>query len=80
FITARVASLSALKGLSFPHTARSYEKEWPAFEKRLWQRNYHEHIIRNEKSCDRLREYIRDNPILWDVDTLHPNNPENFPT
>ena len=57
-----------------------YEKEWPPFEKRLWQRNYYEHIIRNEKSCDRLREYIRDNPILWDVDTLHPNNPENFPT
>jgi REP element-mobilizing transposase RayT len=57
-----------------------YEKEWPAFEKRLWQRNYYEHIIRNEKSCDRLREYIRDNPILWEVDTFHPHHPENFPT
>ncbi|MGB3203811.1 MAG: transposase [Crinalium sp.] len=56
-----------------------YHQEWLAFEKRLWQRNYYEHIIRNEEACDRLREYIRDNPLLWDCDTFHPNNPENFP-
>ena len=41
---------------------------WPPFEKRLWQRNYYEHIIRNEYSLNRIRQYIRDNPINWDKD------------
>ena len=29
---------------------------------RLWQRNFYEHIIRNEKECNRIREYISINP------------------
>lgn len=36
---------------------------WPAFPGRLWQRNYYEHIIRNDDSLDRIREYIADNPL-----------------
>ena len=35
---------------------------WPKFDKRLWQRNYYERIIRNEKEYLRIREYIRNNP------------------
>lgn len=31
----------------------------------LWQRNYYEHIIRNERSYDRIAEYIRLNPARW---------------
>ncbi len=31
----------------------------------LWQRNYYEHIIRNENDLDRIRKYIRSNPIYW---------------
>ncbi len=54
-----------------------YNQEWPSFENRLWQRNYYEHIIRNPESWDRLQEYIRDNPLLWNGDSLHPDNPEN---
>ena len=38
-----------------------------------WQRNYHEHIIRNEEISLRVREYIRDNPAKWDED---PDNPD----
>lgn len=41
---------------------------WPPFQKRLWQRNYYEHIIRNEYSLDRIRQYIKDNPMNWDED------------
>ena len=29
---------------------------------KLWQRNYHEHIIRNEQSYQRISEYIINNP------------------
>ena len=32
---------------------------------RLWQRNYYEHIIRNEIEYARISEYIQNNPILW---------------
>ena len=41
---------------------------WPSFEKRLWQRNYYEHIIRNEFDLNRIRQYIHDNPINWETD------------
>jgi len=32
---------------------------------KLWQRNYWEHIIRNETEYANITEYIRDNPVLW---------------
>jgi hypothetical protein len=38
-------------------------KGWPTFEKRLWQRGYHDHIVRDEQDLTRIREYIRNNPI-----------------
>ncbi|MCX7725624.1 MAG: hypothetical protein N2053_02115, partial [Chitinispirillaceae bacterium] len=34
----------------------------------VWQRNYYEHIIRNEKSLFLIRKYIRENPIIWGND------------
>jgi REP element-mobilizing transposase RayT len=37
-----------------------------------WQRNYYEHIVRNEESLNRIREYILNNPIQWDVDRENP--------
>jgi REP element-mobilizing transposase RayT len=39
----------------------------------VWQRNYYEHVIRNEESLQRIREYILNNPAQWDLD---PENPE----
>lgn len=35
---------------------------WMAFEGKLWQRNYYEHIIRNESDLNNIREYIIANP------------------
>ena len=32
---------------------------------RLWQRNYYEHVIRNDDSLDKIREYIMNNPYHW---------------
>jgi putative transposase len=42
---------------------------WAPFPGRLWQRNYYEHIIRNDESMHRLRQYIADNPARWQEDT-----------
>ncbi len=39
----------------------------------IWQRNYYEHIIRDEESLNRIRHYIADNPTRWEFD---PENPE----
>ncbi|HET8760925.1 MAG TPA: transposase [Nitrospiria bacterium] len=45
---------------------------WPAFRGRLWQRNYYEHIIRNEDSLNRIRQYILENPARWTFDRENP--------
>lgn len=37
-----------------------------------WQRNYYEHVIRDEQSFNRIRQYILDNPARWDVDRENP--------
>jgi REP element-mobilizing transposase RayT len=38
----------------------------------LWQRNYHEEIIRNEKAYENIRRYIMENPLSWDEDEENP--------
>ena len=43
--------------------------QWP-----LWQRNYHEHIIRNEQVMEKARRYIAVNPMRWDRDADNPIN------
>ncbi len=40
---------------------------------RVWQRNYYEHVIRNEDELNRLRWYILDNPVQWNMDENNPN-------
>ncbi|MBC8197176.1 MAG: transposase [Candidatus Marinimicrobia bacterium] len=37
----------------------------------IWQRNYYEHIIRNEKSHQKICDYIRNNPIQWQYDKYY---------
>jgi REP element-mobilizing transposase RayT len=34
----------------------------------IWQRNYYEHVIRDEESLNRIREYIFTNAVRWDLD------------
>lgn len=40
----------------------------------IWQRNYYEHVIRNEKDLKNKTDYIKANPILWDEDNENPLN------
>ena len=42
------------------------------YELFAWQRNYHEHIVRNEKELNRIREYIVNNPLRWQFDRENP--------
>ena len=38
----------------------------------VWQRNYYEHIIRDEASLNRIRQYIIENPNRWNDDLYNP--------
>jgi len=40
---------------------------------KFWQRNYYEHIIRNENELTKIREYIINNPLKWEEDYENPN-------
>ncbi len=40
----------------------------------LWQRNYYEHVIRNEDDLEEIRGYIENNPAKWLEDENHPDN------
>jgi len=41
---------------------------WPPFDRRLWQRNYYEHIIRSEVDLENTILYIQTNPDRWETD------------
>lgn len=40
----------------------------------IWQRNYYEHIIRNDQDLKNKTDYIEANPMLWDEDDVNPKN------
>jgi len=52
------------------HGVKQYN--WLPFSGRLWQRNYYEHIIRNEGELNKIHEYIIRNPAIWDEDDENP--------
>ena len=44
---------------------------WQRFDKKLWQRNYWERIIRDEQSYQRIANYIINNPANWGKDKFY---------
>lgn len=44
----------------------------------IWQRNYYEHIVRDDRVLQYIRQYIQNNPLSWQEDQLHPNNPPKW--
>jgi len=40
-------------------------------ELKIWQRNYYEHIIRNEIDLHSIRSYIELNPLKWELDEYY---------
>lgn len=41
----------------------------------LWQRNYYDHIVRNEKALNIIRRYVTFNPLMWAYDMDNPDRP-----
>ena len=48
---------------------------WAPFPAKLWQRNYWEHVIRNDLDLHEIREYIQNNPLKWELDSLYAADP-----
>jgi len=40
----------------------------------VWQRNYYEHVIRDENDLNEIREYVVNNPLKWELDRENPDN------
>jgi REP element-mobilizing transposase RayT len=50
------------------------QQGWQYFQIRLWQRNYYEHVIRDEADLNRIRAYISANQSRWSSDSENPDN------
>ncbi len=53
-------------------------QDWKTFHQKLWQRNYYEHIVRNDSALQNIQQYIQNNPLTWQTDSLHPDVKSNF--
>lgn len=53
---------------------------YPAFNKRVWQRNYYERIIRNQEEFNAISEYIINNPANWQFDEDNTDLYDGLPT
>lgn len=68
------ASLGALVGQFKSRTTRRLWKIPELAKTPIWQRNYYEHIIRDERDLQNKTDYIEANPALWDKDDENPIN------
>ena len=67
-------SLGAIVGTFKAVTARRINSIRHTTGANVWQRNYYEHVVRNEQALQRIREYIGNNPLRWDLDIENPAN------
>ncbi|MDQ8004684.1 MAG: transposase [Pedobacter sp.] len=44
---------------------------WEPFDKKIWHRNYYEHIIRDERAYNNIAQYIKNNPLKWNEDKFY---------
>ncbi len=65
-------SLGAIVRAFKSAAALRFNRMRSATGKPLWQRNYYEHIVRDEKDLQRIRQYIHDNPLRWSLDEKNP--------
>jgi putative transposase len=68
-------SLSAIVGQFKAVTTKGVNAERNMPGVPVWQRGFHDQIIRHERALARIRDYVADNPALWDADRLHPAAP-----
>ena len=66
------ASLGAVIAQFKSHVTKRLWKMHSLIDTPIWQRNYYEHIIRNEKALQNITDYINGNPLMWQEDDENP--------
>ena len=74
----RTMTLSKIIGRFKMLTAKEINLMYKTTSQPVWQRNYYEHIIRNDKDLNNIREYIVNNPMQWQMDEENPVTVGNF--
>jgi len=64
-------SLSSIIGTFKAAVTRHIKRLPDAPDHPIWQRNYHEHIIRSENTLNTIRAYVDNNPAKWAEDSLY---------
>jgi putative transposase len=44
----------------------------PRLRTPIWQRNFYEHVVRDDRDLERIRGYVEANPARWEEDSYHP--------
>lgn len=70
-------SLSTLVGTYKSAVTQRAIRQGLLVDTSLWQRSFHDRIVRGEEELARIRDYISSNPARWLDDQLHPNAPPN---
>ncbi|HSB89745.1 MAG TPA: transposase [Anaerolineales bacterium] len=71
-----VGSLSAIIQNLKAVTSRRIRSLWGARTRRVWQRGFYDHVIRNEADLRRIRTYIEENPLRWVSDEYYASGRE----
>ena len=58
-------------------SSRKINEEIKNDNKFQWQKSFYDHVIRNETELYRIRDYIKNNPLKWDLDRENPSS-RNF--
>lgn len=66
------AVFGAFKSMSIHDVLAHIEENGLDMIGKIWQRNYFERVIRNERDLDKIRTYIRNNPRNWERDDENP--------
>jgi putative transposase len=73
-LTGTTTSLSAVIGAFKSQSTNAAHSAGVLADAKLWQRGFHDHVVRDEAGLDRLREYIANNPLKWHLDRENPAN------
>ncbi|MEW6536140.1 MAG: transposase [Candidatus Auribacterota bacterium] len=69
--TAHYGSLSNIIGAYKSLCTKKFRK-FDADADSIWLRSFYDHVVRNDESLHEIREYIRLNPLKWDLDEHNP--------
>lgn len=54
-------------------STREINQAFNTLGNKIWQRDYFERVIWNERELNAIRRYIQDNPLKWERDRENPN-------